>query len=391
MKRSPRRPTSSSSLGQRQTLEAAWPLLAAVSQKRSTPVVGLGIGRGGLAFSLLGRKYGSPGFMPALEKGMEAFPGQPTVGDLDDIYRWRQIGPKTRFFGIAGTGTFEQHLSIVLNTAFHQLNMETRCLPFDVRSVDSLVKAARHSENSRRHRHAGCLSELSRIIDKSDDVAEQSGHADLYIKASRRLARAQLDLEDGAAGLGKQNSAANRPKIASRSPQCAHLGCGGIGKSVAAGIKKRYGLVSIAAGDDDSAQKAAGVLSSAMFRRRRFYETLVDVVVFRGEFRSRQEDRRHQFVVTAARHGGDGFERTPETVRISRSKRKSGLQSRRTARCFHEYAATLFKSLTGQDLPSESGGGDDADVGSPHVKAQMSKQIGKLSDLKGMVSRISSI
>ena len=37
------------------TLEAAWPLLSTVSQKRDLPVVGMGLGPCGLTFSLLGR------------------------------------------------------------------------------------------------------------------------------------------------------------------------------------------------------------------------------------------------------------------------------------------------------------------------------------------------
>ena len=56
-------------------LDAAWPLLAAVTQARELPVVGQGIGESGLTFSLLGRKYGSPWIYAALERGMEAYAG----------------------------------------------------------------------------------------------------------------------------------------------------------------------------------------------------------------------------------------------------------------------------------------------------------------------------
>src|SRR5262249_23774256 len=79
------------------TLQAAWPLLAAVSAKRDIPVVGVGWGESSVTFSLLARRYGSPWIYAALEKGMEAHPGQPTVNDLDEVYGFRDIGSGTRF------------------------------------------------------------------------------------------------------------------------------------------------------------------------------------------------------------------------------------------------------------------------------------------------------
>ncbi len=64
-------------------LDGAWPLLAAVTQPREVPIVGIGVGRSGLTFSLLSRKYGSPWIYAALERGMEAFAQQPTVWQLE--------------------------------------------------------------------------------------------------------------------------------------------------------------------------------------------------------------------------------------------------------------------------------------------------------------------
>ena len=42
------------------TMDDAWPLLRAVSRKRRLPIVGIGLGRADLTFSLLGRKFGNP-------------------------------------------------------------------------------------------------------------------------------------------------------------------------------------------------------------------------------------------------------------------------------------------------------------------------------------------
>ena len=73
------------------TLDAAWPLLATVTRKRQIPVVGTGLGKPGVMFSLLAHKYGAPWTYAALEKGLEAYPGQATVTEFEEIYRSRNI------------------------------------------------------------------------------------------------------------------------------------------------------------------------------------------------------------------------------------------------------------------------------------------------------------
>src|SRR5262249_9161131 len=152
------------------------------------------------------------------------------------IYRWRQIGPKTRFFGIAGAGAFEQALSRVLNTAFQQLNMETRCLPFDIRSLDSLAKRLDILKIPAVIATPDAFQDLSHLAEKSDDVAQQTGHADLYIK--------QADGWHGHNLIWKTALRALENKLGRKSSEdrpldrrnALILGCAGLGKSVAAGV-----------------------------------------------------------------------------------------------------------------------------------------------------------
>ncbi len=110
-------------------LDGAWPLLAAVTVPREVPIVGIGHGRSGVTFSLLGRKYGSPWIYAALERGMEAFTGQATVWQLNEDYRCSEINSKTRFVGIVGQGDGENIAARVFNAAFSSMEKPIRCLP----------------------------------------------------------------------------------------------------------------------------------------------------------------------------------------------------------------------------------------------------------------------
>lgn len=338
-----------------QTLEAAWPLLAAVSQKRSLPVVGFGIGRGGLTFSLLGRKYGSPWIYAALEKGMEAFPGQPTVGDLDDIYHWRKIGPKTRFFGIAGVGSFEQKLSRILNTAFDQLNLDTRCLPFDTKSLTSLDKMFDILKVPAVISTPDAYSQLFKLAEKSDEVAQQAGYADLFIK--------QDDVWHGHNLIWKTVLKAVENRLGRRSTEdrpldrrnVLILGCHGLSRSIAAGVKKRSGLVSLAAGDDELAQKTAEQLELRYVPSVKIYETLVDVVILTvPNFDSGKKSVPINPSLLRSGMTVLDLNQLPEGSQFTVEARERGCKLVEPQDLYVDYVGTLFKSLTGQNLPAEA-------------------------------------
>jgi 3-dehydroquinate dehydratase/shikimate dehydrogenase len=79
--------------------------------------------------ALIGRKVGAPWTSAALEKGMEAYPGQPTVRDLDEIYAYRDITKATRFVAVTGSGERAYLAAGLLNAAFRHLGWTRRVLP----------------------------------------------------------------------------------------------------------------------------------------------------------------------------------------------------------------------------------------------------------------------
>ncbi len=65
-------------------------------------VIALAMGEAGLPTRVLARKFGAWLTFAALEHGGESAPGQPTVGELRDVYRWDAIDRDTRVFGLIG-------------------------------------------------------------------------------------------------------------------------------------------------------------------------------------------------------------------------------------------------------------------------------------------------
>ncbi|HLW65651.1 MAG TPA: type I 3-dehydroquinate dehydratase [Gemmataceae bacterium] len=116
------------------TPEEAWPLVQILA-KPPLPTVVVGLGRPGAMLAILGRKIGAPWTVAALEKGAEAYAGQPTARDLEQVYHYRSIDRQTSFIGVTGVGEREFLNTALLNASFAQAGLPLRCLPLQVGNV----------------------------------------------------------------------------------------------------------------------------------------------------------------------------------------------------------------------------------------------------------------
>jgi 3-dehydroquinate dehydratase/shikimate dehydrogenase len=122
------------------TPEEAWPLVQILSRP-AVPTVAVGLGKPGVMLSVLGAKMGAPWAYAALERGMEAYPGQPTVSDLEGACHFRAINRSTRFVAVTGFGERERATVAALNAALAHCGLPARCLPMGLGSVRLFGKA----------------------------------------------------------------------------------------------------------------------------------------------------------------------------------------------------------------------------------------------------------
>jgi 3-dehydroquinate dehydratase/shikimate dehydrogenase len=335
------------------TLEAAWPLLAAVARKNALPAVGFGLGRAGLTFSLLGRKYGSPWIYAALERGMEAFDEQATVSELDDFYQWREIDPNTRFIGVIGMGGSEDLTCQCFNRVFKQLDLNVRCLPLMSEKIDKLKTMLEALKVNAIVTSRDLGDEVISIADELEESAELSQYADLMLNkkgqwqawntgwrsAVRILEQSISDGSENRRPLDKQNVLV--------------IGSGSLAKSMIYGIGKRKGLVSVTSPNDKQAQELANAFSVRFVPFQNLYNTLSDVVVIADpNLRSGGGKVEFNPSYLIPRMTVCDVTRMPGDSEFIREARGRGSKIVEPAAVYADLLATQIKSITGKEVPA---------------------------------------
>jgi 3-dehydroquinate dehydratase / shikimate dehydrogenase len=335
------------------TLEAAWPLLAAVSKKREIPVVGLGLGRTGLTFSLLGRKYGSPWIYAALEKGMEAFEGQATVFELDETYGWQSINAQTRFLAVCGLGETEAATVRTMNKLFDRCKLNMRCLPVTTERFDKFKQMLEALKVNVLFAAGQSAGQMLPLADKMEEVTQMTQCGDLFLKQQESWTAYNSIWRSAVKALESSFGKANSDARPLDRRNVLIIGSGGLAKSMIYGISRRKGLVSVTSANDAEAQAVATQFNIRCVPYHSLYDTLADVVVIADpklQIGSKKSEfnpaylRPHMTVLDVTSMPGE----SP----ILAEARSRGAKIVEPIDVYADQLATQFKSATGQDLPA---------------------------------------
>jgi len=333
------------------TMDDTWPLLSAVTQSRELPVVGRGIGPSGLTFSLLARKYGSPWIYAALERGMETYPNEPTVWQLQEDYCWDDFDRKTRLIGVVGRGRAENTTSRILNAAFREYDVPIRCLPLlpgpsknfrrmlEVLKIRALITEPDHSPA------------VSSIVSDLDESVDASGYKDLLReKDGRWKARATLFQSLNAAATRVRNSeqwAQGRSVLV--------LGAGSLSASMAAFFIENKAAVSIAAPDDARAMGTASHLGARHVPWGTVYSVMADILAF-TDSRLECGSGHGQINPSLLREGQTVIDliRYPAESELADEARARGCHYVDPSEIFASQLLAQFELLTGKSIPLEA-------------------------------------
>lgn len=99
---------------------------------RDRPTIALGMGEPGLLSRVLAPKFGAFLTFAALNEQSTTAPGQPTVSDLLDRYRFRSIGKATKLVGVIGWPVEHSRSPDLHNAGFEAMGFDAVDLPMPV-------------------------------------------------------------------------------------------------------------------------------------------------------------------------------------------------------------------------------------------------------------------
>lgn len=266
-----------------------WRILAQLQHhSRGRPVIALAMGDAGLLTRILAARFGGFLTFAALEHGAESAPGQLTVRELIEHYRWRDIGPDTRVYGVVGWPVAHSRSPLVHNAAMSAEQIDGVYVPMPVApdyrdfaafmdyvagrpelGIAGLSVTIPHKEHALRW-----LTERGFSI---SDLARRAGAVNTFTRtAPAAWAGDNTDIAGAIAALDAVLAADPDPL---RDRQVAVLGAGGAARAVTVGVLDRGGRVTVFNRTPQRAQVLAHELRCAWKPWEQRVGTDADVVV----------------------------------------------------------------------------------------------------------------
>lgn len=93
------------------------------------PTLALAMGEAGVISRILAGKFGAFGTFAALSPGAQSAPGQPTIAELIDLYRVKQLTADTEVYGVIGCPVGHSMSPAIHNAAFAAAGMDACYVP----------------------------------------------------------------------------------------------------------------------------------------------------------------------------------------------------------------------------------------------------------------------
>lgn len=260
------------------TPEEAWPLVQILA-KPAVPTVVVGLGPAGVMLTLLGRKIGAPWTYAALERGMEAYPGQPTIHDLNTVYRYLDFGKGMRLIGVTG---FDDHAFAnvaCLNAALVHFGLPARAMPVTVGSMKlfrRIMEAVKMAAIVIGEEHE---LEILEIVQERDPSCQEAGAADLLLHKSEKWVGNHTRCRAALAALERTlrtKSTADNPV---QGRVCMIVGTNVAAQSLARLLQQQGAIIIIASKNKNAAQQLAQSLKCRYVQFEALYTTSHDVLV----------------------------------------------------------------------------------------------------------------
>jgi 3-dehydroquinate dehydratase/shikimate dehydrogenase len=266
---------------------------------RERPTIALGMGEFGLMSRVLAPKFGAFLTFASLRDSSVTAPGQPRIGDLVDLYRFRSIGPRTKVYGVVGWPVAHSLSPHVHNAGFGAIGFDGVYLPLPIAgaeggsdaSYESLKATLGELVDHQRLDLCGCsitIPHKENVLRLGRELGWEIDPLAGVIGAANTLAVERSPSGKAlAVRLSNTDAAAARDSLASaigslRGVRVAVLGAGGAARAVAVGMVEAGASVIIASRRAERAASMSAELAEAMGAGDRLGSAGLDELPGRG-------------------------------------------------------------------------------------------------------------
>lgn len=220
-------------------------------QTRQRPMIAQCMGEAGQISRILAKKFGGFLTFASVRENAATAPGQPTIEQLKNTYRWDRLNPETRVFGVVGHPIAHSMSPVVHNAAFASAGIDAVYLPLLVNPgyesfkafmetyvtgagpllLDGLSVTIPHKENALRylksHGDGVDIEHLARSIGAVNTIVIERHNGAVALAGRNTDYSAILDSITAALGIGRTEL---------RGLRAAVIGAGGTGRTAVAAL-----------------------------------------------------------------------------------------------------------------------------------------------------------
>lgn len=216
------------------------------SVSKGIPTIALAMREKGQITRILAPKYGGFLTFGALSPDRASAPGQPTLGQLRDLFRISQQTKDTKIFGIVGNPVSHSRSPVIHNAALREINFDGVYVPLLVDNMAEFMSSIELEKDwSGLSVTIPHKEEALRCASSSDDIAAKIGAANTLVRQTDGVSfrayntdwsAAISAIERGLGGTGFEQDAERSPL---RGKAVIVIGAGGAGRALAFGAAAR--------------------------------------------------------------------------------------------------------------------------------------------------------
>jgi len=318
----------------------------------SVPTIALAMGERGVLTRILAPKFGGVLTYAATETGREAAPGQVTVRDLLDLYRYRSIGPTTAVYGVIADPVGHSLSPRIHNAAFAKVGCDAVYLPLWVEGdAAAFVRAMREFGFAG---YSVTIPHKQTVMAEADEIEPVARRIGAVNTLKRRADGSLLATNtDWTAGMAAIEAVVGPGWLAGK--RALVLGAGGVGRAMAFGLTERGACVTLADVDAERAAALAEELGADACPPDAVAKTPYDLLLNCTPVGMHPHTDATPVPAEALREGLVVYDAVynPRETRLLRLARRAGCRTVSGLDHFVRQAVEQFELWTGQPAPVE--------------------------------------